>query len=314
MSGTSQDHPLTLQNSPFWTLTPSLSQNIHVHDLKILAPMDRIGNTDGCNLDSCRNALVENLYIANSDDGVCMKAGLDGFGMNLGVPTENVLVRNITTAAGFRGGFAIGSEMSGGVRNVTYRDSRLLGQRGIHIKPSVGRGGYIVDLTFENISITETNVYMKVGSDGVPLEPGNHYVPLVSGLRFVDIEAKGGCSIDCKHVNGSHCYNTTSGGNVPDGCTGTSGTTVPMPVPVSTTTDTKITTSTSVPSQQPPIRPQHAYACKRIAHGMFGTITLPWPVCIPLDAPVNNDPNYPNWGPVTGHYASLEECMADGCV
>jgi len=112
--------PLTLKDSPFWTLTPSYSQNIHVHDLVILAPMDRIGNTDGVNLDSCRNAVVENLRINNSDDGVCMKSGLDGFGMNLAIPTENVLVRNITCTAGGRCGFAIGSEMSGGVRNVTW--------------------------------------------------------------------------------------------------------------------------------------------------------------------------------------------------
>lgn len=60
---------LTLQNSPFWTLTPSYTQNIHVADLRILAPIDRIGNTDGVNLDSCRNVLVENIWIQNSDDG-----------------------------------------------------------------------------------------------------------------------------------------------------------------------------------------------------------------------------------------------------
>ena len=52
--------------------------------------MDKIGNTDGVNIDSCRNVVVENIYINNSDDGVCMKAGLDGFGLNLGIPTENV--------------------------------------------------------------------------------------------------------------------------------------------------------------------------------------------------------------------------------
>ena len=45
--------------------------------------MDRIGNTDGVNLDSCKNALVENIYIQNSDDGICIKSGLDGFGLNL---------------------------------------------------------------------------------------------------------------------------------------------------------------------------------------------------------------------------------------
>jgi polygalacturonase len=118
---------LTLQNSPFWTLTPSYTQNIHVSDLRILAPMDQIGNTDGVNLDSCRNALVENLWIQNSDDGICIKSGLNGFGLNLAIPTENVLIRNITCPPGGRGGFAIGSEMSGGLRNITYRDSTLHG-------------------------------------------------------------------------------------------------------------------------------------------------------------------------------------------
>lgn len=162
--GAEGGRPLTLENSPFWTLTPSYSQNIHVNNLRILAPLDRIGNTDGVNLDSCRNALVENIYIRNSDDGVCIKSGLNGFGLNLAIPTENVLIRNITTAKGGRGGFAIGSEMSGGLRNVTYRDSVLEGERGINIKPSVGRGGYIHDLSF--INIVTPAVSFGVGSDG----------------------------------------------------------------------------------------------------------------------------------------------------
>ena len=165
---------LHLKDSPFWTLTPSYCQDIHIHDLRITAPIDRIGNTDGCNLDSCRRAVVENLYINNSDDGVCMKAGLDGFGLNLGIPSEDILVQNITCADGGRGGFAIGSEMSGGVRNVTYRNSRLGAgpqSRGIDIKPSVGRGGYIADLTFENIITKSIN--FGVGRDGVPLMSGN---------------------------------------------------------------------------------------------------------------------------------------------
>ena len=72
-----------------------------------------------------------------------MKSGLNGFGLNLAIPTENILVRNVTCPRGGRGGFAVGSEMSGGVRNVTYRDSVLMGQRGIHIKPRYGRGGVV---------------------------------------------------------------------------------------------------------------------------------------------------------------------------
>lgn len=262
------------RNSPFWTLTPSYCQNIHVHNLRILAPMDRIGNTDGCNLDSCRNAIVENLYIENSDDGVCMKSGLDGFGMNLAIPTENVLVQNITCGAGGRGGLVIGSEMSGGVRNITFRNSVLLGERGIHLKSSIGRGGYIHDVLYENIDMSNNlGISFDIGSDGDPIEPGNRFTPLVSNLRFVNISGGGGCSLGCQHANRSTCFNTTFGGHSPDRCT------PPIPSPV-------------LPAQH--------FTCK---------VTPAWPVCIPLDAPVNNDPSYPNWGPTRGNFASLSECQ-----
>jgi polygalacturonase len=266
--------PLTLKDSPFWTLTPSYSQNIEVRDLRVLAPMDKIGNTDGVNLDSCRNALVSNIYINNSDDGVCMKSGLDGFGMNLAIPTEDVLVTNITCAAGGRCGFAIGSEMSGGVRNVTYRDSVLAGERGINLKPSVGRGGYIRDLHFENITLVRAGISMSVGRDGEPIEPGNDYVPLVADLSFADISGGGGCHFDCAGVNGSACHNVRFSGAVGSRCK-----------------------CNHCAGALPPPR----YACKP---------TAAWGVCLPLDAPVNNDPHYPNWGPTTGDFASLEACKA----
>eukprot|EP00038_Savillea_parva_P016137 m.16080 g.16080 ORF g.16080 m.16080 type:complete len:538 (+) comp3351_c0_seq1:221-1834(+) len=277
---------LTLQNSPFWTVTPSYTQNIHVSNLRILAPMDRIGNTDGVNLDSCRNALVENVWIQNSDDGVCIKSGLDGFGLNLAVPTENVLVRNITCPQGGRGGFAIGSEMSGGLRNVTYRDSVLEGQRGINLKPSVGRGGYIMDLTFENIHTASVNFGM--GSDGVPLMPNNNYVPLIANVHFKNITGLHSCNVGgaCPHANQSQCFNLT----VSD-----------------------CGSHCNVPSSAADPAPPSRYSCKRTAKTMFGLVNLPWPVCIPQNAPVNLRPDYPNWGPVTGDYATLDACKA-ACI
>ena len=91
--GESVGSALHLKDSPFWTLTPAYCEDIHIHDLRVTAPMDRIGNTDGVNIDSCRRVVVENVWIDNSDDGVCMKSGLDGFGLNLGIPSEDVLVQ-----------------------------------------------------------------------------------------------------------------------------------------------------------------------------------------------------------------------------
>ena len=249
VGGASTDQPLTMKNSPFWTLTPTLSQNLHIHDLRIEAPMDRIGNTDGCNLDSCRRAVVENLHIANSDDGVCMKSGLDGFGMNLAVPTEDVLVRNVTCAKGYRGGLVVGSEMSGGVRNITFRDSFLHGERGIHLKTSVGRGGYIRDVLFENI-VSDSGISLGVGRDGEPLEPGNRFVPIVDGLRFVNVTT-GGCSLGCSGVNGSKCHGVSVAGPCAKSCENSK-------------------------SCEAAKLAQPRYSCKTMAHGQFGPVTLPW--------------------------------------
>ena len=118
---------------------------------------------------------------------MCIKSGLNGFGLNLGVPTENVLIRNITCPKGGRGGFALGSEMSGGMRNITFRDSVLDGERGIDIKPSFGRGGYMQDVTFENIR-TRGGVGFNLGRDGALLMPGNDYVPLVANIAFTNVD------------------------------------------------------------------------------------------------------------------------------
>ena len=329
--GTSVGSALHLKDSPFWTLTPSYSQDVYVSNLRITAPMDRIGNTDGVNIgahissaqsfaivcvgraggpcsalanefhslwraDSCRRVVVENIYTNNSDDGVCIKSGLLGFGLNLGVPSEDVLVQNITCDDAGRGGFAVGSEMSGGVRNVTYRNSRLgagVNSRGIHIKAPLGRGGYIADLSFENIMAKD--IQFRIGRDGVPLMPGNDYMPLVSNMRFSNISSFSEpiCATTelanigraCESCNRSKCFNVTFEHSQCHDKHGRLG---------------------------PPLPPQ-TFACKRTAKTLFGEITLPWGVCLPLDAPVNLDPNYPNFGPAQGRYSSLVDCKA-ACV
>ena len=231
-------------------------------------------------------------YINNSDDGVCMKSGLDGFGLNLGIPSEDVLVQNITCDDAGRGGFAIGSEMSGGVRNVTYRNSRLGGganSRGIDIKPSVGRGGFMIDMTFENIHVPK-NINFGVGRDGVPLMPGNDFVPLVGNLHFRDItgvhgSGKASCSFSaCHQVNGSKCFGEM-------------------------TFVGKSFQGSSCTPPGPPFPPR-SFSCKKTAKTLFGEITLPWGVCIDSAAPVNLNPEYPNYGPTEGHFISLAACKA----
>lgn len=89
---------------------------------------------------------IKDCLVSNGDDGIAIKSGLNEAGIAYGKPSENIYIENVTTYG--RGGIAMGSEMSGGIRNVTIKNVDLKGQRGIHMKTSKGRGGYFEDLTF----------------------------------------------------------------------------------------------------------------------------------------------------------------------
>jgi hypothetical protein len=132
---------------------------------------------------------------------------------------------------------------------------------------------------FENIQARFIN--FAVGHDGVPIEPGNNYVPFVDNVRFSNIRGGRGCSISCGAVNGSKCHRMSLSGDLGDRC--------------------KCDACDSFGSNP-------RYSCKTRANSQFGVVTLPWGVCIPSDSPVNNDPDYPNWGPTYGDFTSLEEC------
>eukprot|EP00041_Stephanoeca_diplocostata_P037165 m.1391906 g.1391906 ORF g.1391906 m.1391906 type:complete len:65 (+) comp24991_c0_seq45:4277-4471(+) len=56
---------------------------------------------------------------------------------------------------------------------------------------------------------------IDIGNDGIPIEPGNHFTPLVSNLRFVNISGEGGCTLDCQRANQSTCFNVSFGGQNP---------------------------------------------------------------------------------------------------
>ena len=121
-----QIHGITLKDSPFWTVHLAYSQHIHVHDVTIRAPL-YAPNTDGIDPDSCRDVLIERCDISVGDDHIAVKAGLspvarEGFPQYL---TENVVVRHNVLRAGM--GISIGSETSGGIRNVSVHHNTFLG-------------------------------------------------------------------------------------------------------------------------------------------------------------------------------------------
>ncbi len=141
---------LTLRNPPFWTVGPIFCENVTIDNLTILNPPDS-PNTDGINPDSCRNVRISNCYVEAGDDCVAIKSGKQDDPRRVGKPCENVTITNCIIGRG-HGGVVIGSEMSGGVKNVVvsncvFNDT----DRGIRIKTLRGRGGVVEDVKVNNI-------------------------------------------------------------------------------------------------------------------------------------------------------------------
>lgn len=144
---------VTFQNSPAWCLHPLMSEHITVKNIFVKNPW-YAQNGDGIDLESCKNVLIENSVFDVGDDALCMKSGRDAEGRKRGMPTENVVIRGCTVYSS-HGGFVIGSEMSGGARNIFVNNCTFIGADiGLRFKTTRGRGGIV-----ENIFIKD--IYMK---------------------------------------------------------------------------------------------------------------------------------------------------------
>jgi polygalacturonase len=144
---------VTVINSPMWELNPVLCTNVIARGVTIDSPQGP--NNDGFDPESCRDVLVENCSFATGDDCIAIKSGRNRDGRRVGVVMENMIVRGCTMKDG-HAGVAIGSEVSGGCRNVFIErckmDSPNL-QRALRIKSNASRGG-----TTENIHMRDIEV------------------------------------------------------------------------------------------------------------------------------------------------------------
>jgi polygalacturonase len=144
---------VTFQNSPAWCLHPLMCENLTVRNVFVKNPW-YAQNGDGIDAESCKNVLIENSVFDVGDDALCMKSGRDVEGRKRGMPIENVIIRGCTVYSS-HGGFVIGSEMSGGARNIYVSNCSFIGADiGLRFKTTRGRGGIV-----ENIFIKD--IYMK---------------------------------------------------------------------------------------------------------------------------------------------------------
>jgi len=143
---------VALQNSPAWNIHPLMCENIIIDGVTARNPF-YAQNGDALDLESCRNALVVNSTFDAGDDCICMKSGKDEEGRKRARPCENVVVSGCTVFAG-HGGFTVGSEMSGGIKNVLVKDCQFLGTDvGVRFKSTRGRGGVVENIFINGISM-----------------------------------------------------------------------------------------------------------------------------------------------------------------
>lgn len=182
---------VSFQNSPAWCLHPLMCEDLTVRNVYVKNPWNA-QNGDGIDLESCKNVLIENSIFDVGDDGICIKSGRDEEGRKRGMPTENVIVRN-NTVYHAHGGFVIGSEMSGGARNIYVDDCTFIGTDiGLRFKTTRGRGGIVENIFINNIAMKDIAgeailfdmYYASV--DPVPLSGDKRSPPKVETLPVSD--------------------------------------------------------------------------------------------------------------------------------
>src|SRR5215203_874883 len=143
---------VTIINSPFWEVHPTLSQNVTVRGLNIKSHGP---NNDGCDPESSKDVLIEDCVFDTGDDCIAIKSGRDDDVRKVGAATENIIVRNCTMKDG-HGGVVIGSEISGDCRNVFVEDCKMDSpnlDRALRFKSNAKRGGVMENVFMRNVEV-----------------------------------------------------------------------------------------------------------------------------------------------------------------
>ncbi len=185
-----------IRESPFWTIHIYMSENGIARNLDVRAHGH---NNDGIDLEMTRNFLVEDCIFDQGDDAVVIKSGRNQDAWRLNTPSENIVVRNCTVLKGHVL-LGIGSEMSGGVRNVYMHDCKAPNDlhRLFFLKTNHRRGGYIENIYMDNIEAGSMLAVLEVDTD--VLYQWRHSVPTYE-TSITDIKNISITNVSCKEAN-----------------------------------------------------------------------------------------------------------------
>jgi polygalacturonase len=190
---------VTIQNSPKFHIVPQRCNNFIIDGVTVRCPWNA-QNGDGMDIGNSKNVLIVNNTLDVGDDGICMKGGAGKGGVDAG-PCENILIMD-NTVYHAHGGFVIGSEFSGGMKNIVVRENRFSGtDTGLRFKSAIGRGGktenifinniYMTDIKNEAIVFETTYWDNHVGATKNTVEKKAEYVPDFSDIHISDIVCRG---------------------------------------------------------------------------------------------------------------------------
>ena len=182
---------VTFENSPAWTMHLAVSRHITIKKVTVKNPAYG-QNTDALDLESCANVLVDGCSFDTGDDGICIKSGRDEEGRKRGIPTENVIAQN-TTVYHAHGGFVVGSEMSGGARNLFVSNCTFIGTDiGLRFKTTRGRGGIVEKIYASTIAMKDIvgeailfDMYY-MAKDPIPLAGEKREMPKIEMLPVTE--------------------------------------------------------------------------------------------------------------------------------
>jgi polygalacturonase/lysophospholipase L1-like esterase len=143
---------VTIRNSPMWEINPVLSTNVTVQRVVILSHGP---NNDGCDPESCRDVLIKDCSFDTGDDCIAIKSGRNADGRRINVPSENIIIQGCQMKDG-HGGVTIGSEISGGVRNVFVENCRMDSphlDRALRFKNNASRGGLLENIYMRDVEV-----------------------------------------------------------------------------------------------------------------------------------------------------------------
>lgn len=187
----------TFENSPSWNIHPLMCENITVKDVTIRNPWFA-QNGDGIDIESCKNVVLTGTTLDVGDDAICIKSGRDKEGRDRGMPTENVIVSDCRVYHG-HGGFVVGSEMSGGARNILVRRCQFIGtDAGLRFKSTRGRGGVVEKIYIDGVGMADIagdaltiDLYYSINSNGAAVSVADETTPSFRDINIKNVVCKG---------------------------------------------------------------------------------------------------------------------------